>query len=88
MLAKHIEMRIWQDLHDRISDVQLATKKGYPTIEHRNAVIKFGLSEHHRKSFKTTDPQLKIWPKKNPYITDYHAFSAILSLAKKSITLV
>ncbi|MFT5725601.1 MAG: ribonuclease HII [Bacteroidia bacterium] len=31
--------------------------KGYPTIEHRLAVVKHGQSKHHRKSFKSTNPQ-------------------------------
>lgn len=34
--------------------------KGYPTIKHRNAVIEFGLTPYHRKSFRVSDPQLKL----------------------------
>lgn len=34
--------------------------KGYPTIRHREAVLKYGLSSHHRKTFRITDPQLKL----------------------------
>jgi ribonuclease HII len=34
--------------------------KGYPTIAHRNAVIKMGLSPFHRKTFNVSDPQLTI----------------------------
>ncbi|MEY2904067.1 MAG: hypothetical protein RJA52_83 [Bacteroidota bacterium] len=28
------------------------TNKGYPTVEHRNAIIKWGFTPHHRRSFK------------------------------------
>lgn len=34
--------------------------KGYPTIKHREAVIKHGFSPYHRKTFRVTDPQLSI----------------------------
>ncbi len=34
--------------------------KGYPTIAHRNAIIEFGLSPFHRKTFNVSDPQLQI----------------------------
>ncbi len=34
--------------------------KGYPTIKHREAVIKYGFSPYHRKTFRVTDPQLSI----------------------------
>lgn len=32
--------------------------KGYPTADHRKAVLELGPSPYHRKSFKVTDPQL------------------------------
>lgn len=35
--------------------------KGYPTIEHRNAILKHGLTSHHRRTFRVTDPQLKLF---------------------------
>jgi len=34
--------------------------KGYPTKKHRNAVLKHGLTCHHRKTFRITDPQLSL----------------------------
>jgi ribonuclease HII len=34
--------------------------KGYPTVKHREAVIKHGFSPYHRKTFQVTDPQLSI----------------------------
>ncbi|WP_312788897.1 ribonuclease HII [Sphingobacterium sp.] len=35
--------------------------KGYPTVKHRTAVLEYGSSPHHRKSFRITDPQLKLF---------------------------
>lgn len=37
------------------------SNKGYPTIKHRNAVLAYGASPHHRKTFKVTEPQLKLF---------------------------
>lgn len=37
-----------------------ANNKGYPTIKHRNAVLAFGLTPYHRKTFRITDPQLSL----------------------------
>lgn len=36
------------------------TNKGYPTIEHRKAVLEHGFSPYHRRTFRVTDPQLDI----------------------------
>jgi ribonuclease HII len=36
------------------------TNKGYPTAHHREAVLKFGFSPYHRRTFRVTDPQLGI----------------------------
>lgn len=33
------------------------SNKGYPTIRHREAVMKHGFSPFHRKTFRVTDPQ-------------------------------
>ncbi|WP_207429105.1 ribonuclease HII [Pedobacter sp. SYSU D00535] len=38
-----------------------ASNKGYPTIKHREAVIKLGFSPFHRKTFRVTDPQLDLF---------------------------
>lgn len=35
--------------------------KGYPTVQHRMAILQHGLSPFHRRSFKVTDPQLKLF---------------------------
>lgn len=35
--------------------------KGYPTKQHRQAILEHGLTEHHRKTFRVSDPQLKLF---------------------------
>jgi len=35
--------------------------KGYPTVEHRNSILQMGVTPHHRKTFRITDPQLKLF---------------------------
>jgi ribonuclease HII len=35
--------------------------KGYPTIKHREAVMKMGFTPYHRRTFRVTDPQLSIF---------------------------
>ena len=35
--------------------------KGYPTVQHRTAILQHGLTPHHRRSFRVSDPQLKLF---------------------------
>lgn len=35
--------------------------KGYPTVRHREAVLKLGLTPHHRKTFRVSEPQLRLF---------------------------
>lgn len=37
------------------------SNKGYPTVKHRNAVLHYGMSPYHRRSFRITDPQLELF---------------------------
>lgn len=36
------------------------SNKGYPTIKHRDAVIAYGMSPYHRRTFRVTDPQMSL----------------------------
>jgi len=38
-----------------------AANKGYPTTKHRRAILEHGLSPHHRKTFRTGGPQMKLF---------------------------
>lgn len=60
ILAKTHRDDIMQNLHSDFPQYDWVKNKGYPTIAHRQAVLKFGASPHHRKSFRVTDPQLKL----------------------------
>lgn len=35
--------------------------KGYPTIKHRETVMKIGYTPYHRRTFRVTDPQLELF---------------------------
>lgn len=48
MLDKEFPMYNWKQ------------NKGYPTKEHRTAIKEYGITPHHRKSFRLLDEQLKL----------------------------
>jgi len=35
--------------------------KGYPTVKHRETVLKIGYTPYHRRTFRITDPQLALF---------------------------
>jgi ribonuclease HII len=35
--------------------------KGYPTIKHRETVLRIGFTPYHRRTFRVTDPQLQLF---------------------------
>lgn len=37
------------------------SNKGYPTIKHREVVLKMGFTPYHRRTFRVSDPQLSIF---------------------------
>jgi len=37
------------------------TNKGYPTIKHRETILKIGYTPYHRRTFRVTDPQLALF---------------------------
>jgi len=34
---------------------------GYPTVSHRNAIRKYGITEYHRKSFRLLNDQIQMF---------------------------
>jgi ribonuclease HII len=36
------------------------SNKGYPTIKHRDAVMSYGMSPYHRRTFRVSDPQISL----------------------------
>ena len=60
ILAKTYRDEIMMKLHNDFPHFDWNKNKGYPTIAHRKAVLTYGISPHHRLSFRITDPQLKL----------------------------
>ncbi len=52
VMAKVTRDRIMIKLHEKHPQYNFAQNKGYPTPEHLRAIAKYGLTEHHRKSYK------------------------------------
>lgn len=51
VLAKTYRDEIMEKLHDEFPVYNWKKNKGYPTKEHRQAVMEHGITPHHRKSF-------------------------------------
>ncbi len=63
VLAKTFRDDYMLTLHQEFPAYNWKQNKGYPTADHRQAISQFGISPHHRKSFKLLDTQLTLnWP--------------------------
>lgn len=60
ILAKTYRDDYMNMLHEQNPRYLWNANKGYPTEEHREALRKFGLTEHHRKSFRLLNDQLRL----------------------------
>jgi len=60
ILAKTYRDDYMDTLADQHPEYDWLKNKGYPTRKHREAVLKHGLTPHHRKTFRITDPQLSL----------------------------
>jgi len=60
ILAKTYRDDYMQMLHKQNPNYDWKSNKGYPTKNHRDAIRKFGLTEHHRKSFRQLEDQLAL----------------------------
>src|SRR5690606_22023768 len=61
ILAKTYRDEYMHKLANEFPYYDWLSNKGYPTIKHRNAILQYGISSHHRKTFRVTDPQLKLF---------------------------
>ena len=52
ILAKTKRDEIMENLHDEFPVYQWKKNKGYPTVDHRSAIEKYGPSPHHRMTFR------------------------------------
>ncbi len=60
VLAKTYRDDYMEKIHQEFPDFFWNKNKGYPTVEHRNAIREFGATIHHRKTFKLLPEQLKL----------------------------
>jgi ribonuclease HII len=60
ILAKTYRDEYMLGLAEDYPQYDWTNNKGYPTIKHRNAVISYGLSPFHRKTFQISNPQLSL----------------------------
>jgi ribonuclease HII len=60
VLAKTYRDDYMEELHKKYPMYNWKRNKGYPTKEHREAIRKYGITEHHRKSFRQLPEQLAL----------------------------
>jgi ribonuclease HII len=52
IFAKYYRDSLMAAYHLQLSNYNFKKNKGYPTLEHKDAISAYGLSKIHRKSFK------------------------------------
>jgi ribonuclease HII len=60
ILAKTYRDHYMEQLHEEFPMYQWNKNKGYPTLEHREAIRKYGSCTYHRQSFRLLPEQLKL----------------------------
>ncbi len=60
VLAKTYRDDYMEQIHIDFPVYHWKKNKGYPTKEHRQAIRDFGVTEHHRKTFRLLPEQLKL----------------------------
>lgn len=51
IIAKVYRDNLMRQLHVKLPQYNFAKHKGYATLHHHQAILKYGISEYHRKSF-------------------------------------
>ena len=59
ILAKTFRDDYMEKIHNEFPDYDWARNKGYPTVRHRMAILKHGITPYHRKSFHLFDTQME-----------------------------
>jgi ribonuclease HII len=59
VLAKTFRDEYMEKIHNEFPEYGWNKNKGYPTAIHRSAIIKYGITPYHRKSFNLFDSQMK-----------------------------
>jgi ribonuclease HII len=60
VLAKTYRDDYMLKIHADFPEYGWDRNKGYPTEKHREAISRFGITEHHRKTFRLTNDQLTL----------------------------
>lgn len=60
ILAKTYRDDYMKEIHEQYPNYKWEKNKGYPTREHRKAILETGITPFHRKSFQLLDTQSKI----------------------------
>ena len=60
VLAKTYRDEYMEKIHNDFRQYNWKQNKGYPTKQHRLAIEEFGVTEHHRKSFRLLAKQLQL----------------------------
>lgn len=60
ILAKTYRDEYMCKIHEEFPMYNWKQNKGYPTLEHRDAIRKYGVTKYHRKSFKLLPIQLSL----------------------------
>lgn len=60
VLAKTYRDQYMNRIHEEFPMYNWKQNKGYPTIQHREAIRKYGLTKYHRKSFRQLPEQLEL----------------------------
>lgn len=60
ILAKTYRDEYMNKIHEEFPMYNWKKNKGYPTIEHREAIKKYGATKYHRMSFRLLPEQLKL----------------------------
>lgn len=58
ILAKTFRDAYMEKIHHEFPEYDWARNKGYPTINHRMAIMKHGVTPYHRRSFRLFDTQM------------------------------
>jgi ribonuclease HII len=60
ILAKTYRDEYMEKIHQEFPVYDWCKNKGYPTKKHRDAIREFGVTVHHRKSFRLLPEQLTL----------------------------
>jgi ribonuclease HII len=60
VLAKTFRDELMNKLHEEYPEYGWNRNKGYATVLHRNAILKYGITPYHRKSFALFNTQMTL----------------------------